>query len=179
MRAPLPERRIQHARALLSSSFLPLVLLALGVGVVFPTLCVVRVQAQQSCLSGGDVCSQAYLDSLPQPAPMNGAHRVVQLVNCSCQTVLGAANAAHQSGKQGFPVFPREGTWIMQPWGTAGTKNNPNPNVLTIDIPTQWERTQCPNGEHSCPSVNEILGANGLPLRRHYAAGPVRNRQLL
>lgn len=154
MRAPLPRLRMQHAlRTLLSGSFLPLALLSLGCSLIFSTLCAVRVQAQQSCLSGGDVCSQAYLDSLPVPTPMNGAHRVVQLVNCSCQTVLGAANAAHQSGQQGFPVFPREGSWIMQPYGTAGTKNNPNPNVLTIDIPPQWERTQCPGGQHSCPAV--------------------------
>jgi hypothetical protein len=155
MRALLPGLRMQHAlRPLLSGSFLRLALLTLGFGVVFPTLCAVRVLAQQTCLSGGNVCSQVYLDSLPQPKPMDGDHRVVQLVNCSCQTVLGAANAAHQSGKQGFPVFPREGTWIMQPYGTAGTPDNPNPNVLTIDIPQEWERTQCPNGEHSCPSVN-------------------------
>lgn len=153
MRATFP-RRIQHALRLPSSdSFLLLALLTLGLGLLFPTLCAISAQAQQTCLSGGDVCSQAYLDSLPQPTPMNGAHRVVQLVNCSCQTVLGAANAAHQSGQQGFPVFPREGSWVMQPYGTAGTKNNPNPNVLTIDIPPQWERTQCPNNEHSCPSV--------------------------
>lgn len=127
-------------------------LMILGAGLALSLLQAIPVQAQQTCLSGGDVCSQAYLDSLPFPIPPLGSKRVVQLVNCSCQTLLGAADAAHQSGKQGFPVFPREGTWIMQPYGTKGTPDNPNPNVLTIDIPQEWENTYCPPHK-KCPSI--------------------------
>ena len=154
MSALLPGLRQQpSSRHPLSGSFLPVAMFTLGCGLILTALCAVQLQAQQTCASGGSVCSQAYLDSLPVAMPMNGAHRVVQLVNCSCQTVLGAANAAHQSGLQGFPVFPREGTWIMQPYGTKGTQNNPYPNVLTIDVPTEWERTQCPDGKHSCPAI--------------------------
>ena len=40
----------------------------------------------------------------------------------------------------------------MQPYGTKGTPDNPNPNVLTIDIPEQWENTYCPPGQ-KCPSL--------------------------
>ena len=95
----------------------------LGAGLVLSLLQALPVQAQQqACLSGGGVCSQDWLDNtLPIP-PLNGSKRVVQLVNCSCETLLGAANAAHQSGKQvRFPVFPREGTWVIPPYGTTGT----------------------------------------------------------
>ena len=127
-------------------------LLAFGFSLVFPLFLTVHVQAQNTCSSGGTVCSQAYLDSLPFPIPPLGQHRVVQLVNCSCQTLLGAADTAHRSGEQGYPVLPREGTWIMQPYGTPGTPDNPNPNVLTIDIPEQWENTYCPPGQ-KCPSL--------------------------
>ena len=122
----------------------------LGACLVLSLLQATPVQAQEALLSGGDVCSQAYLDSLPQPTPMNGAHRVVQLVNCSSETLLGATNAAHQSGAQGLPVFPREGTWIMAP---LPTDPNDHSNILTIDIPRQWERTQCPNGKQTCPAI--------------------------
>jgi hypothetical protein len=38
----------------------------------------------------GDQC----LASLPIPSPAPGLHRVLQLVNCSNQSLLGAANAA-------------------------------------------------------------------------------------
>jgi len=78
--------------------------------------------------------SKEYLDNLPVPAPRNPAvKRQVQLVNCSNQVILGAANAAHDAGQPPYPVFPQEGTWAMQPYGTAN-----NANVLTIDIPPQW-----------------------------------------
>jgi len=40
----------------------------------------------------------------------------------------------------------------MQPYGTKGTPDNPNPNVLTIDIPQQWENTYCPPHQ-KCPSI--------------------------
>ncbi len=123
----------------------------LGACLVLSLLQATPVQAQNSC-SGADVCSQKYLDSLPFPIPPLGQKRVVQLINCSCQTLLGAADTAHRSGEQGYPVLPREGTWIMQPYGTPGTPENPNPNVLTIDIPEQWENTYCPPGQ-MCPSL--------------------------
>ena len=126
--------------------------LAFAFTLVFPLFLTVPVEAQNTCSSGGNVCSQAYLDSLPFPIPPLGQHKVVQLVNCSCQTLLGAADTAHRSGAQGYPVLPREGTWIMQPYGTKGTPDNPNPNVLTIDIPEQWENTYCPPGQ-KCPSL--------------------------
>src|SRR5712672_2734842 len=37
---------------------------------------------------GPDPC----LKNLPVPVPQAGSHRVIQLVNCSNQTILGAAN---------------------------------------------------------------------------------------
>jgi hypothetical protein len=46
------------------------------------------VAAEDPCLAG-----------LPVPTPTPPAVRVVQLVNCSDQTLLGAANAAHAAGQ--------------------------------------------------------------------------------
>ncbi|MDO8430828.1 MAG: thaumatin family protein [Candidatus Binatus sp.] len=77
------------------------------------------------------------LKNLPVPVPQGGAHRVIQLVNCSSQTMLGAANAAARFGTPLTPVLPREKTWVLKP---AGSPNNAN--VLTIDIPPQWENTK-------------------------------------
>src|SRR5271156_2827764 len=78
------------------------------------------------------------LDNLPTPTPL--LHRVVQLVNCSNQRVLGAANAAHVAGLAPIPVLPRENTWVMEPFPVpAGAPTNAN--VLTIDIPQGWENT--------------------------------------
>jgi hypothetical protein len=78
------------------------------------------------------------LDNLPAPTPL--LHRVVQLVNCSNQRVLGAANAAHVAGLAPIPVLPREKTWVMEPFPVpAGAPANAN--VLTIDIPQGWENT--------------------------------------
>jgi hypothetical protein len=74
------------------------------------------------------------LANLPQPVPK--LHRVVQLVNCSGDTLLGAANAAGQSSNSLVSVLPREGTWVMAPIGSPN-----NANVLTIDIPAEWENT--------------------------------------
>ena len=67
----------------------------------------------------------------------------------------------------------------MQPYGTKGTQDNPNPNVLTIDVPQAWENTYCPPHK-TCPSIvgPEILGAYRLPVRHHFEPGPVRNREL-
>lgn len=89
------------------------------------------------------------LANLPVPTPIPPAHRVVQLVNCSDQTLLGAANAAKQPGPAGpTSVFPREGTWVMAPAAAGSTAN-----VLTIDIPPQWENTKCAPGVSSCDAV--------------------------
>jgi len=81
--------------------------------------------------------SKAYLDSLPVKPPLtNDIKRQVQLVNCSDQILLGAAGAAREKGEPPWPVFPQEGTWVMQPFDP----NNPTnyANVLTVDIPPQW-----------------------------------------
>ena len=96
---------------------------------VFPLFFSVRVQAQGTC-------SQSYIDSLPVATPISPAVRVLQLVNCSPQTILGASNAAAVAGHPPYPVFPREGTWVMQPFGAPN-----NANVLTIDVPPQWAGT--------------------------------------
>ncbi len=77
------------------------------------------------------------LDNLPVPQPIPPAIRVVQLVNCSDQTLLGAANAAASAGQPLTSVFPREGTWVMEP---AGAPNHGN--ILTIDIPPAWADTK-------------------------------------
>jgi hypothetical protein len=78
------------------------------------------------------------LDNLPAPTPL--LHRVVQLVNCSNQRVLGTANAPHIAGLPPIPVLPRENTWVMEPFPVpAGA--SANANVLTIDIPQGWENT--------------------------------------
>jgi len=78
------------------------------------------------------------LDNLPTPTPL--LHKVVQLVNCSNQRVLGAANAAHVYGSPPTPVLPREKTWVMEPFPVPSGAPA-NSNVLTIDIPTNWEDT--------------------------------------
>jgi hypothetical protein len=82
--------------------------------------------AEDPCLAG-----------LPVPTPTPPAVRVVQLVNCSDQTVLGAANAARNTATGPLTsVLPREGTWVMGPVGSAN-----HANVLTIDIPPAWANT--------------------------------------
>ncbi|MBV8139699.1 MAG: hypothetical protein JO121_29315, partial [Deltaproteobacteria bacterium] len=83
--------------------------------------------------SGQDPC----LAGLPIPKPIPPAHRVVQLVNCSDQTVLGAANASGPPGQTPTSVFPREKTWVMKPYGSSNGEN-----VLTIDIPPEWDNTK-------------------------------------
>jgi len=97
-----------------------------------------------------------YQNSLPVPTPREGFNYVVQLVNESDVTILAAANAAHRGsstpgGMVPAPttVEPREGTWVMLPKGSPN-----NGNILTIDIPQEWEGTQCPDDNKAC-------GANG------------------
>jgi hypothetical protein len=142
-------------RPRMQSTFLAAPLMILGAGFILPLLRGIPVQAQLASSSAGNVCAEAYLDSLPAPTPLNGAHRVVQMVNCSSQILLGAVPAAHQSGNQGFPVLPREGTWVMQPYSPTCSSASPTSctNILTIDIPPEWENTKCPGGAPSCPSV--------------------------
>jgi len=70
------------------------------------------------------------------PKPQGDAARVVQLINCSPQTLLGATNASAAGGATPVPAFPRENTWVMQPFGSPN-----NANVLTIDIPKEWANT--------------------------------------
>lgn len=83
------------------------------------------------------------LENLPVPSPIPPAHRVIQLVNCSNETVLGAANGAFRAGQPSTAVLPREKTWVMQAYdpSTPYDPNGPNGNVLTIDIPPEWENT--------------------------------------
>jgi hypothetical protein len=100
------------------------------------------------------------LANLPTPTPNPPAHRVIQLVNCSDQTLLGAANAAKQPGQPLTSVFPREQTWEMKPAGSPNLGN-----VLTIDIPRQWENTKCAPGAKSCDAVGPpVLGADRMPV---------------
>jgi hypothetical protein len=55
----------------------------------------------------GRAQTDSCVSNLPTPAPNPPAHRVVQLVNCSNATLLGAANAAGKVG-QPLQVFSRE-----------------------------------------------------------------------
>jgi hypothetical protein len=80
--------------------------------------------------------SDACMSNLPVPTPKPPSHRVVQLVNCSSATLLGAANAASKPNQPLTSVMPREQTWVMEPYAPGSTKH-----VLTIDIPPEWEAT--------------------------------------
>ncbi|MDX2169952.1 MAG: thaumatin family protein [Deltaproteobacteria bacterium] len=93
-----------------------------------------------------------YQNGLPVPSPLPGHHYVVQLVNESNVTILAGANAAHRGSSvpngpvpPPIAVLPREGTWVMQPKGAPN-----NANILTIDIPPEWEGTQCPQSNQDC-----------------------------
>ena len=127
----VPRHGLQRrGRSRLSGS---VVLLALACGLVLPLLLSVRVQAQV-VQAPSDCGSKAYLDNLPVPPPKDpNVKRQVQLVNCTDQVILGAANAAHEANHPPYPVFPQDGTWVMQPYPSGS-----NANVLTIDIPPQW-----------------------------------------
>ena len=83
--------------------------------------------------SAGPANAQSCAANVPIPEP-RGSVRVVQLVNCTDQTLLGTANAAHRAGLNPTSVFPREGTWVMEPVGSGK-------NFLTIDIPQEWLST--------------------------------------
>ncbi len=99
-----------------------------------------------------DTCLAALPSAVPTPiAP---SHRVVQLVNCSDQTLLGTANAAFQNQKPPTAVLPREGTWVLLKAGSPS-----NQNVLTIDIPPEWEDTKCAPGAPVCTAGGPRLWA--------------------
>jgi hypothetical protein len=98
-----------------------------------------------------DSARATYEASLPVPSPTPGTSPnigyVVQLVNESNVTILAAANQAGQGGAQNVPVLPREGSWVMQPFGTTLVWPDGTPqNTLTIDIPPLWENTICGKG---------------------------------
>lgn len=96
-------------------------------------LAVPALSAQTRVVCG----SKDYLDSLPVKPPKDpNTKRQIQLVNCSDQVLLGATNAAHEAGQPPWPVFPQEGTWVMQPFNPNDPTNYSN--VLTIDIPQEW-----------------------------------------
>jgi hypothetical protein len=92
-----PVRRGKRTR--LAAKVLIVSLLAFGFSSIFQLFWSVPSHAE-GCLA-----------SLPVPTP--ALHRVVQLVNCSNQTLLGTANAAHNLANSPTPVLPREGTWVM------------------------------------------------------------------
>jgi hypothetical protein len=119
---------LRHRRTRLADKDLIVSLLAFGFSSIFQLFWSVPSHAQ----GVGDPC----LANLPVPSP--AAHRVVQLVNCSNQTLLGTANAAHKINEPPTSVLPREKTWVMTAYPPPpGTHTN----VLTIDIPPAWEDT--------------------------------------
>ena len=146
--AHLPQTVWRYRRVRLIGTILFVALLAaLGLGSVFRLFRPVAARAQDSIGSSSKPSNQGQksdqpgstdpcLASLPDPTPIPPAVRVIQLVNCSNQTLLGAANASGVAGATPYPVYPREKTWVMQPVGSAN-----NANVLTIDIPPQSANT--------------------------------------
>lgn len=113
-----------------------LLLIAFVFSLVFQSFRTGNAQAQEARRlrnPAPDPC----LENLPVPKPTPPAVRVVQLVNCSDQTILGTANAAASAGSPLTSVLPREGTWVMQPFPSAN-----HTNVLTIDIPPAWANTK-------------------------------------
>ena len=96
-----------------------------------------RAQVNVSVGGGASGATDECIADIPAVKPIAPSHRVLQLVNCSTQTILGAANASGPPHQKHIPVFPREKTWVMKPYGSAN-----HANVLTIDIPPSWENTK-------------------------------------
>ena len=96
---------------------------------------IILVPSLHPTLQAQVVCgSKQYLDNLQVKPPKDPSiKRQIQLINCTNQVILGAANAAHDAGQPPYPVFPQEGTWVMRPYPAVN-----DANVLTIDIPPQW-----------------------------------------
>jgi len=63
----------------------------------------------------------------------------VQIVNCTDQVILGASTASARGSNTPVPVFPREKTWVMQPFDPNNWSNQAN--IITIDIPPEWSNT--------------------------------------
>ena len=146
MRTVDPRRAIRRRSwSRLTDTVFVVALLAFGFGLLPHTPPIVSAHADEV---SSNLVKDSCLDGLPTPKLEHGLHRVVQLVNCSNATVVGTANAAQQKDGQPLPVMPREGTWLMGPAGSAN-----NGNVLTIDIPIQWEDTKCPQGEKNCKGI--------------------------
>jgi hypothetical protein len=130
-----PQPTHHHRQAWLSELFLTIAQVALISGLLFqffPTVVAHAQERRRPRNPAPDPC----LENLPVPAQIPPAIRVVQLVNCSGQVLLGAANAAASAGYPLTSVLPREGTWVMQPVGSPN-----HTNVLTIDIPPAWAAT--------------------------------------
>ena len=97
--------------------------------------------------------------NVPTPTPNPPAHRVVQLVNCSDQTLLGAANAAKQPGQPKFGVPARKNL------GNATCRQSQFRTCLDHRHPTamgKYEmRSWCEDVRRGGASV---LGADRLPI---------------
>ena len=128
-------------------------LMILGAGLLLPMLLSQAVQAQGPC-------TQEYLDSLPKPVPVFPTIRVVQIVNCSDQIILGASTASGRGANVPVPVFPREKTWVMQPFDSSNWSDHAN--VLTIDIPPEWSNT-AKKGSHG-PNIWARTGCRYDPV---------------
>ena len=140
---------------------LPVVTLcALGISLVLAVARAVRVQAQ--------VCGSAYLNSLPVPTPTPPAHRVIQLVNCSNQVLLGATNAASSGSNHAYPGFSARENVGNATLRRAEQRQRPH-----------HRRTAAMGKYRADPQPwSEFLGADRLPLRYRVEPGPVRNRRL-
>jgi hypothetical protein len=91
-----------RARAVLTREISAAALLALGFSSIVSLFVTGHANADDACLA-----------NLPVPTPIGTdcevqSCRVVQLVNCPNQLLLGTANAAHKVGTQPTSVFPRE-----------------------------------------------------------------------
>jgi Thaumatin family len=136
--------RIHDQTAVSWARLLLIALMTFVFGALLQTLNA-RAQSPRLSASPNKVKSQldACLVKVPTPEVKPSLHRVIQLVNCSNQNLLAAANAAQQKGGQPVPVLPESGSWVIK---KAGSSNNQN--VLTIDIPLTWVDTQCPPNAH-------------------------------
>lgn len=110
---------------------------------------------------GATFSLDACLASVPDTAPKAGFIRVVQIVNCSDQTRLGAANAAGSAGQTKTPVLPRESTgWVLKGFDPSSTMNG-RANVITLDIPPQWASTGAKRRNDPSPTGPNIWVRTG------------------
>jgi hypothetical protein len=105
--------------------------LAFGFAVTLLSCSIFPAQAQNS-----GPCDDAYLKSLPQPTVKND--RVVQIVNCTDQPLLGATNAGHRA----FPYSATAGAVTLNPnqeylmLGSLLPQINSHRNMLNRDCVT-------------------------------------------